>query len=105
MNMKASGITLVYLLLILFNQKERNKRMTIFRVKIYNSDNKLIHDEYAHSNNHANKIASHWENLPVNLGFRIDKRSYRVLNSKQGWIDFLNKRRKEQNKDLQVTSR
>ena len=67
--------------------------MTIFRVKIYNSDNKLIHDEYAHSNNHANKIASHWENLPV----KIDKRCYRVLNSKQGWIDFLNKRGKEQN--------
>ena len=72
--------------------------MTIIRVKIYNSDNKLIHDEYAHSNNHANKIASHWENwakgiLPV----KIDKRSYLVLNSKQGWIDFLNKRGKEKN--------
>lgn len=67
--------------------------MIIYRVRVYVSDNNLIHDEYAHSNNHANKIASHWKDLPV----QIDKRCYRVLNSKQGWIDFLNKRGKEQN--------
>lgn len=68
--------------------------MTIFRIKIYNSDNKLIHDEYAHSNNHANKIASPFEKW---MDVKIDKRSYLVLNSKQGWIDFLNKRGKEPN--------
>ena len=75
--------------------------MTIFRVRIYNTSiarplkyrNKLIHEEYAHSNRHADKIASHWENLPV----KIDKTLYRVVNSKQGWIDFLNKKGKEQN--------
>ena len=67
--------------------------MTIFRIKIYNSGNKLIHEEYAHNNRHADKIASHWEHLPV----QIDKTLHRVVNSKQGWIDFLNKRGKEQN--------
>ena len=61
--------------------------MSIFKVSVTSVNGEsLLHEEFAHSNKHAERIASNWNHLDV----KIHKTLFRVANSKQGWIDFLN---------------